>query len=206
MEAVGGKILDDNALQLAKFQLVLSVVAREGVDVVLVAGLALDQLLDIGEEGLLLKLHVIANGAGILVEEFHDQTSEVVALVEGAFQFAPDGRKLVVEVVLVARTEILDERGQGNAVGIVEVAIAIDREIDDGEEGIGIYLLLLADLADRLVAKTKMDAKAAETLEQVVIVADKADHLILFLVCFLNFHLVLSFAYTAGVISRCKVT
>ncbi len=98
----------------------------------------------------------------------------------GAFQFAPDGRKLVAEVVLVARTEILDERGQGNAVGIVEVAIAIDREIDDGEEGIGIYLLLLADLADRLVAKTEMDAKAAETLEQVVIVADKADHLILF--------------------------
>ena len=92
MEAVGGKILDDNALQLTKFQLVLSVVAREGVDVVLVAGLALDQLLDIGEEGLLLKLHVIANRAGILVEEFHDQASEVVALVEGAFQFAPDGR------------------------------------------------------------------------------------------------------------------
>ena len=134
--------------------------AAEG-DVVLVAGLALDQLLDIGEEGLLLKLHVIANRAGILVEEFHDQASEVVALVEGAFQFAPDGRKLVAEVVLVARTEILDERGQGNAVGIVEVAIAIDREIDDGEEGIGIYLLLLADLADRLVAKTEMNAECS---------------------------------------------
>ena len=51
-----------------------------------------------------------------------------------------------------------DERGQGNAVGIVEVAIAIDREIDDGEEGIGTVSYTHLDVYKRQVFQLQRTA------------------------------------------------
>ena len=78
--------------------------------------------------------------------------------------------------------------------------VSIDGEIDDRQECISIYILLVADFAYRLVSEAKTNAEAAETLQQVVIILDKIDHLVFRLIHLLILHLVLLFNIV------CKIT
>ena len=109
---------------------------------------------------------------------------------ESIHKFLSDERQLEADEVLMARLEILQKGRHGQTGGIVEIAIAIDCEVDHSKEGVCVDMLFLAHLAHGLVAKTKADAETAQTLEQIVVVPDKRDHLVIRLIHFVIFHLV----------------
>ena len=77
----------------------------------------------------------------------------------------------------------------GEAVGIVILLIPIDGEIDHSQESIRVHILFLAHLTYGLVAKTKVNAETAQTLEDIVIVTDNADQLVVSLIHLLILHL-----------------
>ena len=88
----------------------------------------------------------------------------------------------------MAGAEILHQRGDGKAVDVSLVAIAVDGEVDDGKEGVGVNVLVFAHLFDGLVAKSQIDAKRAKALKDIVVVAYDGYQLVVGLIHFLIFH------------------
>ena len=178
VEGVGGEVLDDHELELAQRLVGLLVVFGEGLDVVVADGTALEQRLDVGEEGLLLVLHVAAYLLGVFFVEAHDEAAQGVAGADALLQFATDEGELEVEVVGVAGLEVVEEGGDADAVVVLEVGLVVDGEVDDGQEGVGVYVVHLAGLADGLVAEAEVDAEGAQGLQYAVVVLDEGDHLV----------------------------
>ena len=60
--------------------------------------------------------------------------------------------------------------------------IAVDKEVDNGEECMAVYILAATHFADRLVTESQADAEGAESLKHAVVVADDVNHLVVSLV------------------------
>ena len=60
----------------------------------------------------------------------------------------------------MARLQILQQRGHGEARHIVHFTIAVDGEVDNGEKRIGVHILVVAYLLNSLVAKAETDTEA----------------------------------------------
>ena len=71
----------------------------------------------------------------------------------------------------------------------LELTVVVGREVDHRQEGVGVYIVVLARLHDCLITKTKADAETAQHLQQVVIIADERDHLVVRLIHLLILHL-----------------
>ena len=76
------QIFDDEQLQLAQLLVGGAVVPGEGVHIVVTGGTAFEQRLHVGEECLLLVLHVTANLMGILVVETEYEARQRIVLVQ----------------------------------------------------------------------------------------------------------------------------
>ena len=113
---------------------------------------------------------------------------QVVVLVERALKLLANERQLKTKIVFVACTQILHQRRYRELVNVVEVAIAVNREVDHRKECVGVYILVTAYLAHRLVAKSQVYSETSKTLKQIVVVAYERYHLVACFVHFLLFH------------------
>ena len=75
----------------------------------------------------------------------------------------------------------------------IKLTITINRKVNHSQESVGIHIVILTRLSDRFVTKTKTDTKTAKHLQQVVIIANKRDHLVIRFIHFLIFHLTLTY-------------
>ena len=100
-QSVAGQVFDDDVFQFLKLACGVAVVAGKGIDVVVGFLLALEQGLDVGEEGFFLILHVETDVVGILVVEAQDECGEAVTGGKRGFELRADGGQLVVEKVAV---------------------------------------------------------------------------------------------------------
>ena len=189
VQAVLWQVFDDEQLQLAQFLVGRAVMLREGIDIIVVGGMTVDQRLHIGEERLLLIFHVAAYLVGIFVVEAEDEFGEGFAFVERLLQLATDIGQLEVEEVGMTGLQIVEQGGDGQLFVGLEFAIAVDVVVDHCQEGIGIYIVILTRFHDRLVAEAQTDAEAAQHLQQVVVIANQRDHLVIRLIHLLIFHL-----------------
>ena len=108
---------------------------------------------------------MVLYGACILVIEFHDEACEIVVFIESLGELPTDERQFEAEIILMACFEILHQCGYRQAVGIVELFVSIDGEVDNGKESVCVNMLLIANFTDGLVAKSKVYAKAAKNLQ-----------------------------------------
>ncbi len=90
----------------------------------------------------------------------------------------------------MAGLEIMNQGRDGQTVALVEVLMTVDAEIDNGQEGVGVYILFLAHFFDGLVAKTQVDAETAKALQNAIVVGNERDHLVACLIHLLILHLV----------------
>ena len=162
---------------------------REGVDVVVARHLIVEQGINIREHHFLLVFHVRTYLVRILIVELHDESCQIVVLVERLLQFLADKRQLEVQVILVAGLEVVDECGDGDAIGFVKVPMSVNGEVDEGEERVSVHVLLFAHFAHSLVTKAEVNTEAPQTLENTVVVGDERNHLVIGLVKFLVLHL-----------------
>ena len=109
-------------------------------------------------------------------------------LVECVTEFLADEGQLEVYVVGVGGLQVFQQGAYGYAVGVVAVVIAVDGEVDDGQEGVGIYVLTLANFGHGLVAEAQIDTETSQTLKDVAVVSDDVDHLVVSFIGFLLFH------------------
>ena len=73
VQAVLRQVFDDEQFQLAQFLVGSPVMLREGVDIIIIGGLSVDQRLYIREQGLLLVFHVTSDLVGVFVVEAEDE-------------------------------------------------------------------------------------------------------------------------------------
>ena len=88
----------------------------------------------------------------------------------------------------MAGFQVVKQCGNRQLLVGLEVTVAVNRIVDDSQEGIGVNIIIFTRLLHRLVAKTKVDAKTAKHLQQVIIIADQGDHLIIRLIHLLILH------------------
>ena len=93
---ISRKVLDNDVLQLAQLHIRLAVVLGKGVNVVVVARLALQERVDVWEDCLLFVLHVVAYAMGVLVVQLHNEGGHVVRRVERSGQFLTDKGQLKI--------------------------------------------------------------------------------------------------------------
>ena len=188
VQTVLRQVFDDEEFQFAQSLVGCPVVLGEGLHIVVVGGTPLYERLHVGEERLLLILHVAADLMGILVVEAQDELGQRLALVERLLQLTADIGQLKVEEIGVAGLQVVQQGGDAELLVGLELTVVVGREVDHRQEGIGIYIVVLTRLHDRLIAKTKADAETAQHLQQVVIVADERDHLVVRLIHLLILH------------------
>ena len=123
-----------------------------------------------------------ANLLGILIIEFHDELSQLVALADALLQLATDEGQLEVEIVGMAGLQVVQQRRHADALVIIIIGEVVDGEVDHRQESIGVYPVHLTGLSHRLVAKPQVDAKAAKCLQHTIIILDERDHLVLWLI------------------------
>lgn len=77
---------------------------------------------------------MVADRVRILIIEFHDEPGQVVAVIEGFGQLSADERQLKIKIIRVTGLEIVYQRRDRQMAVVVGIAIAVNREIDDGKE------------------------------------------------------------------------
>ena len=82
----------------------------------------------------------------------------------------------------------MHESGHRQLFVVLGIAIAIDGEVDYGEEGVGVNVVILAGFLNGLVAEAQVDAKASQHLQEVVVIAYQRYHLVVGLVHLLISH------------------
>ena len=176
---VGRQILDNHELQLAQLLVGTLMMLGEHLDVIVVGRAVVQQRLHIGEERLLLILHVATNLLRILIIELHDEPSQLVVLADAFLQLATDERQLEIKVIGMTGLQIVQQGRHADLLVILIVGEVVDGKVNHSQKRIGIHPIHLARLSHRLVAKAQIDAKAAQRLQYAVIVLDKRYHLIL---------------------------
>ena len=96
----------------------------------------------------------------IFVVKFQYESSEVVVFVKRVCKFLAYKRQLETDKIVVACLQILQQCRHGEARYVVHFAIAVDGEVDYGEKRIGVHILVVAYLLNRLVAKAETDTEA----------------------------------------------
>ena len=132
VESVGGQVFDDHELQLTQFLVGLLMVTRKGVHVIIVHGVSVYQRLDVGEECLLLVLHVPADFLGIFLIQLHDEHAKGVSGGDALLQLAADEGQLEVQIVGMARLQVVQEGRHADLFVVREVVIPIYGEVHDG--------------------------------------------------------------------------
>ena len=161
-ESVVRQIFDDDVLQFMEFTCSVAMVLREDVGIVVVFLFSAQEGFDVWEEGLFLVFHVKPDIVGILIVESKDEESSPVLCTRGGylaqrfFEFLANGRQLEVEEIAVRGAEVVEERLDGNPVVGRLGCVSIDKEVDDGKESVAIDSLLIAYLADSLVAEARI--------------------------------------------------
>ena len=125
---------------------------------------------------------------GIAVIHLHNETRQVVVLVKGLLQFLSDVCKLEVEEILMRGLQIMQKSGNRDAVIIVHYLIAIDREIHYQQKSKGVNPLVVTNFADGLITESKVNTETTQTLQEIIIVGNKTNHLIVGLVHLLILH------------------
>ena len=82
----------------------------------------------------------------------------------------------------------MQQRGHRDTPVLIALSITVDREIHYSKECVGVHVLVLTHLLHRFVSKAQVNAKASQTLKDVVIVGDECNHLIVGFVHFLITH------------------
>ena len=124
----------------------------------------------------------------ILIIEFQDEPGQIIILVECGHQCFSHERQLEIKKIGMTGLEIFDECRDGKAVGIVIISIAIDSKIHHSQEGIGVYILVLAHISHRFVAETQADAESTQRLKYAIIVPNEQNHLVIRFIHFMIFH------------------
>ena len=103
--------------------------------------------------------------------------------------------------------KIVKKRLNGDALVGLEISIPIDGEVDHCQERVGVDMIVVTGLLYGLVAEAQTDTETAQRLQEVVVVADKRDHLVIGLVHFLIFHRLLpSYDYGCKIIHYFRYT
>lgn len=178
VQSVGGQVFDDDALQLLELHGDAGVVLGDSVDVVFSAGLPVEQPLHVGEERALLERHVGDDAVHVVVVELEDELGQVVAQVEGRLKLLAYGGQLELHEILVARPQVVEQRGHIEVGDLALVEIPINGEVDHSQESGRVDMLLLADLTHRLVAEAQADTEGTEALQYIVVVADDGNQLV----------------------------
>ncbi|MBQ7997892.1 MAG: hypothetical protein IJ296_01010 [Bacteroidales bacterium] len=137
----------------------------------------LRQLLHIGEDHLVLILHMLTHLGHILIVEAHDEHRKVVfaRAVDRLNEFATDVGQIETQEVFVRLLQIPRQRSERDGVIVIG---AIRYEVDHFQKGRLIHAVHLADLADRLVAKSQRDAEASHHENQCAVVLHQIAHLV----------------------------
>ncbi len=88
----------------------------------------------------------------------------------------------------MARFEIVQQRPYADLLVVLKFSCTIDGVINHSQESISVYMVVDTGLTHRLVAEAQTDAKASQSLQQIVIVADERNHLVVRFIHFLIFH------------------
>ena len=129
-----------------------------------------------------------ADLVGILVVEPQYQFCQRLALVERLLQFAAYVGQLEVKKIGMTGFEVVQQGGDADLFIGLKLAVVVGREVDYRQESVCIHMVVVTGLFHCLVTKTKTDAKTAQHLQQVVIIADQRDHLVVRLIHLLIFH------------------
>ena len=82
----------------------------------------------------------------------------------------------------------MQQGGYRDALVVFSDPDAVDGKVDHCQERVGVHAIALASLPHRFVTKAQADAEAAQSLQQVVVVADERYHLVLGLIYLLILH------------------
>ena len=115
---------------------------------------------------------------GILLVEFHDESSQRIVFVDAFLQLTTNERQLEVKIVGMAGLEIMQQRGHTNLLVLIEVTIPIYGEVDYRQKCISIHPIHLTRLTNGLIAKAEVDAKRPQSLQHTIVVLNQRYHLI----------------------------
>ena len=110
-------------------------------------------------------------------------------LIERLLKFPADKGELEIEIVSMTRFQVMKQSGYRNLLVVLKLSAPINGKVHNSQKGIGINIIVLTGFFDSLVSKAQIDAKTAQCLQQVVIVADERYHLIIRLIHLLILHL-----------------
>jgi len=188
-----GIILDDAILQFGQLLVDVVVMTHEHVDVVVLALLAFQQLIDVRKHVRVFVTHVVTHFLYIVVEKCQDEEGHFIVhrAVNGFEEFPTDGGKLEIEEIVVGILQIGHQRFHRNVVyGRRRTGMALVDEIGYGQESTAIYLMGKTDFFHRIVTKTQGKAKTAHHLQQAIIVADDVSHFVVGYVYMLFAHFI----------------
>ena len=123
-----------------------------------------------------------ANLLRILVVQLQHQVAYTVAGINALLQLTANKRQLEVEVVSMARLQVVQQGGNADLLVVLKVREIVDGEIHHRQKRVAVHTVQLTCLGHRLVAKAKTDAEAAQGLQHRIIILDERNHLILRLI------------------------
>ena len=157
--------------------------ARKSFNVVVtIRRFPVDKSLHIREKYALLILHVTANLMGILIVEAQDELTQRIVGIEALFLLTTNERELEIKIIGVAGFQIMHQGWDAQLLVVFRRAIAIDGEIHHNQEGVGVHIVVITSLTNRFIAKPQVDAKCAQHLQEVVVIANEVDHLVVGLI------------------------
>ena len=80
-----------------------------------------------------------------------------------------------MDVVFVAGFKIMKHGRNGQSFNIIIFTIPIYREINDGQKGKSVYILLLTNLFYSFIAKAKINTKRPKALQNIIIILYNRD-------------------------------
>ena len=150
------------------------------------------QRLHIGEQRLLLVLHVASYLVCILVIEAQHQLSQRIILADALLQFPADIRQLKVKIVAVTGFQIVQQGRHADALVVVADGLPIDGIVHHRQKGVAVDPIQFTRLFHRLVAKAQIDAEAAQGLQHAVVILDERNHPVLWLI---HLHILHTYLY-----------
>ena len=174
-------VADDDVLQLGELPGGGFVMDAERLDVERGGGTG-EERVDIGKDDGVFVVEVFAHLLNVGIEILQDEQGALArrGVADGTYELATDSGEAEVEEIGMGSAKVVHERRQRDALGIGDVLMvaAVADEVEHGQEGVGIDVVLAAHLVDALLPDAQGDIETAHYLKEAILLADELSHLI----------------------------
>lgn len=168
-------VVDEDIFQFVELGSHVTVIVGEHCDVEILHNLTLQQTLHIGENVVVLMLHMSAHLLHIIVEESDQQQRHLVGLrvVDGLDEFEAYLGESIVHKYGVGPLQVVYQSGEMQpGIGV----LLIGDKITYGQKCGCIHIMGAAHLLDRTVAESERYAESADCHQQHVVMPDESAH------------------------------